>query len=239
MHVVPSRPGRDVDPAQLAASPSRPRRGRAALAELELGPRQPDLTTAEGERARDQDEARLVHDPDGRLVVEPDPQRPPDGRLHRRHHDPARARSSRSTTSSARAPPSAASSRAQEIIGSLVLPSIGGGVCQTATTLFNDAFEAGLPILERTNHNLYLSHYPLGRDATVAWGGPDLKFSNDLKHGILIKASYTDPTLTFTFYGTPEGRKVVSTTSAQTNWTSPGMNYAARPERAARTRSRS
>ena len=61
----------------------------------------------------------------------------------------------------------------QEIIGSLVLPSIGGGVCQTATTLFNDAFELGLPILARTNHNLYLSHYPLGRDATVSWGGPD------------------------------------------------------------------
>src|SRR5205085_6226698 len=50
----------------------------------------------------------------------------------------------------------------QEIIGSLVLPSIGGGVCQTATTLFNDAFESGLPVLERHNHNLYLSHYPLG-----------------------------------------------------------------------------
>ena len=38
----------------------------------------------------------------------------------------------------------------QMIVGSLVLPSIGGGVCQTATTLFNDAFELGLPILERT-----------------------------------------------------------------------------------------
>ena len=93
----------------------------------------------------------------------------------------------------------------QEIIGSLVLPSIGGGVCQTATTLFNDAFELGLPILARTNHNLYLSHYPLGRDATVSWGGPDLVFRNDLKHGLLIKSSYTDQTLTFTFYGTPSG----------------------------------
>src|SRR5262249_13304389 len=37
----------------------------------------------------------------------------------------------------------------QQIVGSLTLPAIGGGVCQTATTLFNDAFEAGLPILER------------------------------------------------------------------------------------------
>ena len=38
------------------------------------------------------------------------------------------------------------------IVGGLLLPSIGGGVCQTATTLFNDAFELGLPILERHNH---------------------------------------------------------------------------------------
>src|SRR5207248_7555444 len=97
----------------------------------------------------------------------------------------------------------------QMIIGSLVLPSIGGGVCQTATTLFNDAFEIGLPIVERTNHNLYLSHYPPGRDATVSSGGPDFKFENDLKHAILIKTSYTDSTLTFTFYGTNEHRRVV------------------------------
>jgi vancomycin resistance protein YoaR len=117
----------------------------------------------------------------------------------------------------------------QEIIGSLVLPSIGGGVCQTATTLFNDAFELGLPILARTNHNLYLSHYPTGRDATVAWGGPDFRFQNDLKHGLLIKTSYTDATLTFTFYGTSEGRRVVSVTGPKTRWTKPGMNYAVDP----------
>jgi vancomycin resistance protein YoaR len=117
----------------------------------------------------------------------------------------------------------------QMIIGSLVLPSIGGGVCQTATTLFNDAFELGLPILERTNHNLYLSHYPLGRDATVSWGGPDLVFRNDLKHGLLIKSSYTDQTLTFTFYGTPSGRRVVAHTGPKVNWTQPKLAYAVDP----------
>ena len=67
----------------------------------------------------------------------------------------------------------------QMIVGSLLLPSIGGGVCQTATTLFNNAFELGLPIVRRYNHSFYISHYPLGRDATVSWGGPDLVFRND------------------------------------------------------------
>jgi vancomycin resistance protein YoaR len=117
----------------------------------------------------------------------------------------------------------------QMIIGSLVLPSIGGGVCQTATTLFNDAFELGLPILARVNHNLYLAHYPLGRDATVSWGGPDFVFKNDLKHGLLIKTSYTDQTLTFTMYGTNEHRRVVAKAGPQTKWTSPSMNYAVDP----------
>jgi vancomycin resistance protein YoaR len=106
----------------------------------------------------------------------------------------------------------------QMIVGSLLLPSIGGGVCQTATTLFNNAFELGLPIVRRHNHSFYISHYPLGRDATVSWGGPDL-----------IKSSYTSSTLTFTFYGTQTGRRVVSTTSPQTNWRSPATSYAYDP----------
>ena len=101
------------------------------------------------------------------------------------------------------------------IIGSLLLPAIGGGVCQTATTLFNNAFELGLPIVERHNHSFYISHYPMGRDATVSWGGPDFAFKNDLKTGILIKTSYTSSTLTFSFYGTDPGRRVVSSTGAR------------------------
>jgi vancomycin resistance protein YoaR len=117
----------------------------------------------------------------------------------------------------------------QMIVGSLLLPSIGGGVCQTATTLFNNAFDLGLPIVERHNHSFYISHYPMGRDATVSWGGPDLKFSNDMDHALLIKSSYTDSTLTFTFYGTNEGRKVEARVGPQTNWKEPTTSYALDP----------
>ena len=115
------------------------------------------------------------------------------------------------------------------IIGSLLLPSIGGGVCQTATTLFNNAFELGLPILERYNHSFYISHYPMGRDATVSWGGPDFSFKNDLKSGILIKTSYTDSTLTFSFYGSDPDRRIVSSTGPQVNWRQPETTYALDP----------
>ena len=117
----------------------------------------------------------------------------------------------------------------QMIVGSLLLPAIGGGVCQTATTLFNNAFDLGLPIVERHNHSFYISHYPLGRDATVSWGGPDFAFKNDLKTGILIKTSYTSSTLTFSFYGTDPGRRVLASTGPRLNWRSPRTTYALDP----------
>ena len=126
----------------------------------------------------------------------------------------------------------------QMILGSLLLPAIGGGVCQTATTLFNNALQLGLPIKERRNHSWYISHYPIGRDATVNWGGPDFKFKNDLGHALMIKSSYTDSTLTFTFYGTNPHRKVDLQTGQQTNFTSPKPSYAydpAAPEGSIRT----
>ena len=117
----------------------------------------------------------------------------------------------------------------QMIFGGVLIPSIGGGVCQTATTVFNAAFEAGLPIKTRYNHSFYISHYPVGRDATVSWGGPDLVFRNDLKNAILVNVSYTNSTFTVSFYGTKQRRKVEATTSALTNYTSPKLQYAIDP----------
>ena len=117
----------------------------------------------------------------------------------------------------------------QMIFGGVLIPSIGGGVCQTATTVFNAAFEAGLPIKTRYNHSFYISHYPVGRDATVSWGGPDLVFRNDLKNAILVNVSYTNSTFTVSFYGTKQRRRVEATTSTPTNYTQPQLQYAIDP----------
>ena len=65
---------------------------------------------------------------------------------------------------------------------------VGGGICQYATTLFNAVLLAGLPVVEREAHSLYISHYPIGRDATVAWGAVDFKFSNDTGKALLIRS---------------------------------------------------
>ena len=61
----------------------------------------------------------------------------------------------------------------------MLVPSIGGGVCQAATTVFDAAFFGGYKVTHRINHSFYISHYPLGLDATVADTGPDFTFVND------------------------------------------------------------
>ncbi len=73
------------------------------------------------------------------------------------------------------------------IINGELQNGLGGGICQVSTTVFNAAFEAGLPITARTNHALYISHYPLGRDATVNYPDLDLKFRQ--RHGALAAAA--------------------------------------------------
>ncbi len=64
----------------------------------------------------------------------------------------------------------------------------GGGVSQVATTLFNAAFFAGLEDVEHKPHSFYIDRYPIGREATVAWGFVDLKFKNNTPYGVLIQA---------------------------------------------------
>jgi hypothetical protein len=73
------------------------------------------------------------------------------------------------------------------IINGELESGIGGGVCQVSTTVFNAAFEAGLSIEKRTNHALYISHYPIGRDATVNYPDFDLVFRNDTDHWLLLR----------------------------------------------------
>lgn len=99
------------------------------------------------------------------------------------------------------------------IVNGELQTGLGGGVCQVSTTVFNAAYEAGLPLTSRTNHALYISHYPLGRDATVDYPGIDLKFVNDTKHWLLLRTWVGSSSLTVGLYGTPQHRRVESTTA--------------------------
>ena len=89
---------------------------------------------------------------------------------------------------------------------------VGGGVCQYATTLFNAVFFAGLPVVERDAHSIYISHYPTGRDATVSWGSADFKFKNDTSKIITIRSWISGGALTVALVG-KTGRTVTYKTS--------------------------
>ena len=106
-----------------------------------------------------------------------------------------------------------------------IVDGLGGGVCQAGTTMFNAVFFAGLPVIERRNHSLHISHYPMGRDATLDWPGTDLKFRNDSPYGIYITSRATPSTLTFTFWSTSRGYKVTASTSAARNFRAPPTRY--------------
>jgi vancomycin resistance protein YoaR len=99
------------------------------------------------------------------------------------------------------------------IINGELQTGLGGGVCQVSTTVYNAAYEAGLPIAERTNHALYISHYPLARDATVNYPDLDLRFRNDTDGWLLLRTFVGSSSLTVRLYGTPANRRVESDVS--------------------------
>lgn len=96
------------------------------------------------------------------------------------------------------------------IIGGEYKEGVGGGVSQVATTVFNAAWEAGVKILERSPHSLYISRYPDGRDATVNYPDLDLKFRNDTGRWLVVLGGAGASGITITIAGTPTGRRVVS-----------------------------
>ncbi|MDI3317759.1 MAG: VanW family protein [Bacillota bacterium] len=74
-------------------------------------------------------------------------------------------------------------------LGNRIVPSIGGGVCQVASTLFNAVMLAGLPVVERHLHGLLVPYLPPGQDATVAEeAGLDFRFRNDRPYPLVVAA---------------------------------------------------
>ncbi len=81
---------------------------------------------------------------------------------------------------------------------------IGGGVCQTSTTLFNAALLAGMKITESRNHSLSISYVPLSLDAMVSEYS-DLKFVNPYSEPVYLLSEVEGEGITFRFYGLPSG----------------------------------
>lgn len=209
IRVVPSQPGVELDVLRSAAAVvAAAQRPAARVARLALVRQPPQRTTAEakamgitgtvgsyetiygGDPNRIHNVQLVAHLIDGALIA-------------------PGATFSFNRTTGARTP--AKGFRvAPVIVNGELQNGIGGGVCQVSTTVFNAAYEAGLPITERTNHALYISHYPLGRDATVDYPNVDLKFVNDTPHWLLLRTFVGPSSLVVTLYGTPQHRRVVT-----------------------------
>lgn len=91
--------------------------------------------------------------------------------------------------------------------GGKVVQDVGGGICQTSSTLYNVALLANLEIVDRTNHQFLTSYVSAGRDATVTWGGIDFKFKNTRSYPIKIEAKAKNGVCSMTIYGIKEDKE--------------------------------
>ena len=90
---------------------------------------------------------------------------------------------------------------------------IGGGICQTSSTLYLACLRGNLEITERHAHRYIPAYIAAGMDATVSWGGPDYKFTNNTDYPIKIVTEYAGDYLTVKLLGT----NVTGITAKMTN----------------------
>ena len=90
---------------------------------------------------------------------------------------------------------------AAAIAGGETFDEIGGGVCQTSSTLFNAVARANLKIVDRKPHAWPSNYVEKGEDATVDWPNLDFKFKNNTDWPIYILSWYKDRKVTVEIYG--------------------------------------
>lgn len=86
--------------------------------------------------------------------------------------------------------------------GGKTVTSIGGGICQVSSTLYYCAMVSNLKINTRTCHYFPVAYIEPGMDATVSWGGPEFKFTNNRDYPIEIKAYVQNGSVTVEIWGT-------------------------------------
>ncbi|HHW56959.1 MAG TPA: hypothetical protein GXX15_04645 [Clostridia bacterium] len=87
------------------------------------------------------------------------------------------------------------------IIDNKLVPAIGGGICQVATTLYNAALRSNIAIIERYPHSFPISYVPPGQDATISGDVLDLKFKNSTQYPIYVESYIEGNKLTMNIYG--------------------------------------
>lgn len=91
-----------------------------------------------------------------------------------------------------------------------VTSSLGGGICQLSSTLYNAAALGGLAIVERHPHLRRVHSVPPGRDATVWYGRADLRLRNASDQPVRLEARTQDEVLWVRVHGDPAGDRRIS-----------------------------
>ena len=88
-------------------------------------------------------------------------------------------------------------------LNGLVVDSLGGGICQVSTTLYNAVLRAELEISQRSNHSMSVAYVPLSADAAIAESaGKDFCFTNNTDAPVYVEGITTpDRQVTFNIYG--------------------------------------
>lgn len=82
-----------------------------------------------------------------------------------------------------------------------VVDSVGGGVCQASSTLYNALLKAEVEIVERYNHSMIVTYVEPSMDAAISEGSKDLKFKNSTDVPLYIEAYTEGRQITFKIYG--------------------------------------
>ena len=100
---------------------------------------------------------------------------------------------------------------APEIINKKLVMGIGGGICQTSSTLFNAVDQLPLKMVERHFHSLDVGYVPKGRDATVSYGGLDFRFQNTTDAPFIIKTVFGKNSLTVEVRTSAKNKEALTT----------------------------
>ena len=119
--------------------------------------------------------------------------------------------------------------------GPRTVPSVAGGICQVATTLFQPVFWAGYQLEERYWHLYWIPAYTsrgvVGLDVTVdSDAGLDFKWTNTTSTYVLVQASADDSNIYFALYGKKPSWKVQVDDAVITNRTPPDTRPLAQEE---------
>ncbi|MEG0780165.1 MAG: VanW family protein [Oscillospiraceae bacterium] len=91
---------------------------------------------------------------------------------------------------------------------------IGGGICQTSSTLYMATLLSNLEIVTRAAHRYAPAYISWGMDATVSWGGPEYRFRNNTDYPIKITTKLSGSNnLTITLHGTKQNKNTVKITN--------------------------